>query len=63
MWIEHYSKEAKDGVFETFELVVFSSYEVTERAPYLGKTRLTLGEPSWMTLDRESIETLVEQEV
>ena len=63
MWIEHYPKEAKDGVSETFELVVFSSYEVTERAPYLGKTRLTLGEPSWMTLDRESVETLVEQEV
>jgi hypothetical protein len=38
-------KEATDGASETFELVVFSSYEVVERAPYLGKTRLTVGEP------------------
>jgi hypothetical protein len=63
VWIEHYPKEATDGVSETFELVVFSSYEVVERAPYLGKTRLTLGEPIWKTLDRGSVETLVGQEV
>ena len=63
VWIEHYPKEATDGVSETFELVVFSSYEVTERAPYLGKTRLTVGEPIWKTSDRGSVETLVGQEV
>ena len=63
VWIEHYPKEATDGASETFELVVFSSYEVVERAPYLGKTRLTLGEPIWKTLDRGSVETLVGQEV
>ncbi len=63
VWIEHYPKEATDGASETFELVVFSSYEVVGRAPYLGKTRLTLGEPIWKTLDRGSVETLVEQEV
>jgi hypothetical protein len=34
-----------DGGEETFDLVVFSSYEVTQRAPYLGETRLTIGEP------------------
>ena len=28
VWIEHYPKEATDGASETFELVVFSSYEV-----------------------------------
>ena len=33
VWVEHYSKEATDGASETFELVVFSSYEVKERAP------------------------------
>jgi hypothetical protein len=44
VWIEHYPKEATDGASETFELVVFSSYEVKERAPYLGETRLTVGE-------------------
>ena len=59
MWIEHYPKEAMDGHSETFEPVVFSSYEVKERAPYLGETRLTIGEPSWKTLDRESVEALV----
>ena len=63
VWIEHYPKEATDGVSETFELVVFSSYEVTERAPYLGKTRLTVGEPIWKSLDRDSVQTLVGQEV
>lgn len=42
VWIEHYPTEATDGRAETFELVVFSSYEVKERAPYLGETRLTM---------------------
>ena len=59
VWIEHYPNEATDEYSETFELVVFSSYEVKERAPYLGKTRLTVGEPNWKTLDRESVEALV----
>jgi hypothetical protein len=64
VWIEHYyPKEATDGASETFEMVVFSSYEVRERAPYLGETRLTLGEPSWKSLDRESVEALVGEEV
>jgi hypothetical protein len=63
VWIEHYPKEAPDGHSETFELVVFSSYELKERAPYLGETRLTIGEPVWQSLDRETIEALVGQEV
>jgi hypothetical protein len=62
VWIEHYPKEATDGSSETFE-VVFSSYEVKERAPYLGETRLTIGEPTWKTLDREMVEALVGQAV
>jgi hypothetical protein len=37
VWIEHYPKEATDDASETFELVVFSSYEVKERMPYLGR--------------------------
>ncbi len=44
-------------------MVVFSSYEVIERAPYLVETRLSIGEPTWKTLDREAVETLVGQEV
>jgi len=63
VWIEHYPREATDGASETFELVVFSSYEIRERAPYLGETRLTLGEPTWKTLDRDTVEALVGQEV
>ena len=63
VWIEHYPKEATDGHSETFELVVFSSHEVKERAPYLGETRLTLGEPRWNSLDRESVEALIGEEV
>jgi hypothetical protein len=63
VWVEHYPEKATDGHSETFELVVFSSYEVRERAPYLGETRLTVGEPVWKTLDREAVETLVGQEV
>ena len=63
MWVEHYPKEATDGHSETFTLVVVSSYEVKERAPYLGETRLTLGEPVWKALDRESAEALVGEEV
>src|SRR5215208_1446972 len=63
VWIEHYPTEATDGTSETFELVVFSSYTVKERAPYLGETRLPIGEPTWKTLDREIVETLVGQEL
>jgi len=59
VWIEHYPKEATDGRAEVFELVVFSSYEVKERTPYLGQPRLTLGEPTWQPLDRRSVEALV----
>jgi hypothetical protein len=62
-WIEHYPPESTDGASETFEMVVFSSYEVLEGAPYLGETRLTIGEPTWKSLDRQAVETLVGQEV
>ena len=37
VWIEHWPEESTDGGEETFALVTFSSYEVTERAPYLGR--------------------------
>ena len=63
VWIEHYPKEATDGHSEAFELVVFSSYEVKERAPYLGETSLTIGEPTWKILDRKAVEVLIGREV
>jgi len=36
IWIEHHPPICMDGDTETFDLVAFSSYEVRERAPYLG---------------------------
>jgi hypothetical protein len=63
VWIEHYPPETTNGRAETFELVIFSSYEVSERPPYLGETQLTVGEPTWKMIDRRSVETLVGQEV
>jgi hypothetical protein len=63
VWIEHYPKEATDGHSETFELVVVSSYEVKARAPYLRETRLSIGEPTWKSLDRRAVEALVGQAV
>src|SRR5215211_4990408 len=63
VWIEHWPKESTDGGEETFELVVFSSYEVTERAPYLGKTRARIGDATWKSLDRESVEVLIGEKV
>ncbi len=59
VWIEHYPKEATDGTSETFELVVFSSYEIEERAPYLGETRARIGAATWKWLDRATLEVLV----
>jgi hypothetical protein len=59
VWTGHWPKEATDGGEETFELVVFSSYRVEERAPYLGETRAWIGEPTWKRLDRATVEVLV----
>jgi hypothetical protein len=59
VWVEHWPKEATDGGEEIFELVVFSSYEVVERAPYLGETRAWIGDATWKRLDRTAVELLV----
>jgi hypothetical protein len=59
VWIEHWPEESTDGGGETFELVVFASYEVTERAPYLGETRAWVGDATWKTLDRTAVELLI----
>jgi hypothetical protein len=63
VWIEHWPKQAMDGGEETFELVVFSSYKVEERAPYLGETRPWIGDATWKRLDRASVEVLVGRKV
>jgi hypothetical protein len=62
VWIEHWSKESTAGQ-ETFELVVFSSYEVIERAPYLGERREWIGDATWKPLDRTTVEALVGRKV
>jgi hypothetical protein len=58
VWIEHWPEGATEGK-ETFELVVFSSYEVIERAPYLGERRAWIGDATCKPLDRASVEILV----
>jgi len=58
VWIEHWPEESTQGQ-ESFELVVFSSYKVTERAPYLGETRAWIGGATWQPLDRATIGVLV----
>jgi hypothetical protein len=62
VWIEHWPEESTEGQ-ETFDLVVFSSYKVEERAPYLGETRARIGELTWKPLDRAIAEVLVEGKV
>jgi hypothetical protein len=58
VWVEHWPEESTEGQ-ESFELVVFSSYEVVETAPYLGETRAWIGDATWKPLDRASVEVLV----
>jgi hypothetical protein len=58
VWIEHWPEESTEEQ-ETFELVVFSNYEVVERAPYLGVARAWIGEPTWKRLDHATVEVLV----
>jgi hypothetical protein len=62
VWIEHWPEESTEGQ-ETFELVVFSSYKVEERAPYLGETRAWIGDATWKTLDRTAVEVMVGENV
>jgi len=59
VWIVPWPEEAMDGEEESFELVVFSSYKVEERAPYLGETRAWIGDATWKRLDRATVEVLV----
>jgi hypothetical protein len=63
VWVEHHPPITTDEDTETFDLVAFSSYEVRERGPYLGETRLTLGEATCKRITRGMIEVLVGGEV
>jgi hypothetical protein len=55
----NWPEESTNGGEGTFELVVFASYEVVERAPYLGETREWIGDATWKRLDRATVEALV----
>ena len=44
-------------------MVVFSSYEVEEWAPYLREPRTRIGGASWKPLDRATVETLITRKV
>jgi hypothetical protein len=57
--IEHWPEESTGGGEETFELVIFSSYELTQKAPYLGEARAWIGDATWKILDRAAVELLV----
>ena len=63
VWIEHHPPETTNGDTETFDLVTFSSYEVKERAPYMGETRLSVGEATWKRITRGMVGVLVGGEV
>jgi hypothetical protein len=63
VWIEHWLKDTTRAGEETLELVVFSSYRVGERAPYLGETRARIGTATCKRLDRTAVEVLVGQKV
>ena len=63
VWIEHHPPETTDGSTETFDLVAFSTYEVKERALYLGETRVSIGEATWKRITRGMVEVLVGGEV
>ena len=59
VWIEHWPQESTEGGAEIFQLVVFSSYEILESAPYLGEARSWIGDATWKPLDRDTVEALV----
>ena len=63
VWIEHHPPITTDSFTETFDLVVFSSYEVRDRGPYMGETRLTVGEATWKRITKGMVEVLVGGEV
>jgi hypothetical protein len=63
VWIEHHPPATTDGSSETFDLVAFSNYDIKERAPYMGETRLSVGEATWKRITRGMVESLVGGEV
>jgi hypothetical protein len=63
VWIEHYLPESTNPQTETFDLVIFSSYEVAEGSPYLGESRWSVGQLSWKRISRNMVEVSVGEHV
>jgi hypothetical protein len=60
VWIEYHPEETTAAGVESFELVVFSDHKIREAVRHAG-SRIEIGEPSWKTLDRQSVEIIVGQ--
>jgi len=63
VWIEEYEEGARGTTEDshTFDLVLFSHYQIEDLRPYLGEKRQRIGEPSWKPLDRATVESLIGQ--
>jgi len=61
VWIEHYQEGARGTTEDphSFDLVLFSHYQIENLHPYLGEKRQRIGEPSWKPLDRATVEGLI----
>ena len=60
VWIEYHPEDTTAARVESFELVVFSDHKIRE-AVRSAEPRIEVGEPSWKTLDRRSVEIIVGQ--
>ena len=58
--IEHYPSESRAMGAETFDLVTFANRD-PETVLRAGVWQIELGEPSWLRVDRATVETLVGQ--
>jgi hypothetical protein len=65
VWIEHYERGSRGSTEElqTFELVLFSSYEIESSRGYAGEERKRIGRPVWKPLDRVAVEAIVGQPI
>ena len=63
VWIEHYEYGARGTPEDpaSFDMVLFSSYEVEDLGHFIGERSASkrIGSPSWKALDRASVEALV----
>ncbi|MDP9437626.1 MAG: hypothetical protein M3P49_02615 [Actinomycetota bacterium] len=61
VYIEHYPPSSTDESAETFDLVVFASWEQRQIARVPGELVREIGPPEWRRIDRRSVEILVGQ--